>query len=81
MTIKEKKIYETSFNNEDIKSLANTIELLYQFQNNKAAWDSIKEKSVSASFETTPLSDIITILTEIGGEDYQRYIKRLHKIN
>ena len=77
MTIKEKTVYDYKLEKKDVESLANTINLLYQFRNNPEAWDEIKKNAVSISLKNISLTDMITTLEEIGGKEYQKFIRKV----
>ena len=77
MIIKERTTYDLELSNKDIEGLANTINVLYQFNNNPKVWEEFKDNAISVSVKRASIPDIISTLEEIGGEEYQRYIKKV----
>ena len=82
MKILEKKIYEYSLSQSELDALDVVVNMLYQFQNNPDAYAEVerrvKNKCLCLSDMTIP--QMITILQEIGGEEYAQMVKKVRNI-
>ena len=78
MTIKEMTVYKPELTETDVESIANTVNILYQFKNYPKVWESIQAEAVNEGVKNVSLTDMISALEEIGGDKYIEYQKKIH---
>ncbi len=73
MRIREYMKYEHELTEEDLEAIYRCINMMYQFKNNKEAWEPIQKEIPDG----ISIENIITALETIGGEQYKLYSKKI----
>lgn len=73
MIIKERTIYETQFDKEDIESFNKVIGMFYEFKNNPK---SLSENQKERNKMLERVNDSIELLTDLGGKELKKELRR-----